>query len=86
MRSRAWRSLRLAARIDSPEEARVWLARPDAHIRCDGCVTFDEDAETVLVGDPDRECGCGAFVRDDDGALVWAESEQFSYPRVYLAD
>jgi hypothetical protein len=76
-------TLRFVARIDSPEAARAWFSRPDAYLRCDEC---GWGGETVPVGDPERECDCGAFVRNDDGELVWEESHHFQYPTVYLAE
>jgi hypothetical protein len=75
--------LRFAVRLDSPQSAREWLSRPDAYVRCDECGSGDE---TVPAGDPERECDCGAFARNEEGELEWDESHQFTFPTVYLAE
>lgn len=72
--------LRFVTRIDSPESEREWFARPDAYLVCDR--VYGEDP--VRVGDPEGECMCGAFSRDDDGRLVWSEADRIAFPRVYL--
>ncbi|WP_159011791.1 hypothetical protein [Streptomyces sp. NRRL F-5123] len=74
--------LRFVARIDSPQAARAWLSRPDAYVRCDECRSFP--SIPVLVGDPEQECECGAFERDDDGRLTWEEKYAYTFPAVYL--
>lgn len=74
--------LRFVARIDSPQAARAWLSRADAYVRCDECRSFPSTA--VLVGDPEQECECGAFARDEDGALTWGEKHAYTFPAVYL--
>ena len=75
-------TLRFVTRIDSPEAARAWLSRPEAYLRCDECAFGNE---TVLVGDWEQECNCGALVRNGDGALEWDEQHRFTFPTVYLA-
>jgi hypothetical protein len=73
--------LRFVALLDSPQAAREWLSRPDAYLRCGIC---GGAGETVLVGDPGQECDCGAFSRNEADELVWAESNRFTFPAVYL--
>lgn len=76
-------TLRFVTRIDSTEAARTWLSRPEAYLRCDECALNNE---TVLVGDPEQECDCGALARNEDGALEWGEPYRFTFPTVYLAE
>jgi hypothetical protein len=76
--------LRFVTRIDSPQAANEWLSRPDPYVRCGECGWLP-DTGVVRVGDPEQECGCGEFARDDDGRLRWGEPHRFPFPAVYLA-
>lgn len=76
--------LRFVTRIDSPQAASEWLSRPDAYVRCGECGWLP-DTGMVWVGDPERECDCGEFARDEDGRLQWSEPHRFPFPAVYLA-
>lgn len=77
--------LRFVTRLDSPQAASEWLSRPDAYVRCGQCGSLPPDTGVVRVGDPEQECDCGEFARDEDGRLRWSEPHQFPFPAVYLA-
>ncbi|MGW5349064.1 hypothetical protein ACWERV_00910 [Streptomyces sp. NPDC004031] len=74
--------LRFAGRIDSPRTAEAWLSRPDAYVRCDYCMFHPPTA--FRVGDPERECDCGALARGEDGRLTWDEEYRYTFPTVFL--
>jgi hypothetical protein len=76
--------LKFVTRIDSPQAAGEWLSRPDAYVRCGECGWLP-DTGVVWVGDPEQECDCGEFARDEDGRLQWSEPHRFPFPAVYLA-
>jgi hypothetical protein len=75
--------LKYVTRIDTPEAAAEWFARPDVYVRCDSC--FGIDNPVVRVGDPDGECSGQHFSHDDEGRLEWDEEFWHTFPAVYLA-